>query len=232
MKLKLALVITTILSAGSAWSQWSGDGDLAYSNANGNTNTTALAAALALSKENGDWKHSVGFDAVGSSQDDTVTAESYTLVGQSDYTFSTDYYGFGALRYQTDRFSGYDSQASAKLGAGWHVIATGAATFDAELGAGYRKSELQNNLGDESEAVLSLSLIYTRVLTDTTDIDVSYFTESGSSNRYSEASAGVRVAISDALGMRAGYLIKQNSDAPAGTKGTDTLMTVGLNYRF
>jgi len=53
MKLKLALVITTILSAGSAWSQWSGDGDLAYSNANGNTNTTALAAALALSKETG-----------------------------------------------------------------------------------------------------------------------------------------------------------------------------------
>lgn len=232
MKLKLALIITTILSSTAVFSQWSGDGDLAYSNANGNTNTSALAAALDLSKESGDWKHSVGFDAVGSSQDDVVTAESYTLMGQSDYTFSTDYYGFGALRYQTDRFSGYDSQSSATGGAGWHVIANGVTTFDAELGIGYRKSELQNNLGSESEAIVSLGLVYTRVITDTTDIDASYFTESGSSNRYSEASAGVRVAISDALGMRAGYLIKQNSEAPAGTKGTDTLVTVGLNYRF
>ena len=106
MKLKLALIITTILSSTAVFSQWAGDGDLAYSNANGNTNTTALAAALALSKESGDWKHSVDFDAVGSSQDDVVTAESYTLSGQSDYTISTDYYGFGALRYQSDRFSG------------------------------------------------------------------------------------------------------------------------------
>lgn len=232
MNTKFALTLSALLITSSAWSQWSGDGDLSYSNANGNTNTTALAAALDLSKESGDWVHSVGFDAVGSSQDDTTTAESYTLMGQSDYTISADYYAFGSLRYQTDRFSGYDSQASAKVGGGWHVINTEAATFDAELGAGYRKSELQNNSGDESEAVVSLSLAYERVLTETTDIDISYFTESGSSNRYSEASAGVRVAISDALGMRAGYLIKQNSDAPAGTKGTDTLVTIGLNYRF
>lgn len=112
------------------------------------------------------------------------------------------------------------------------MIDSEAATFDAELGVGYRKIELLNNAGTENEAVVSASLIYKRQLTDTTDMDISYFTESGSSNRYSEASAGVRVAISDALGMRAGYLIKQNSDAPVGTKGTDTLMTIGLNYRF
>ncbi len=232
MNSKFALVISVLLMTSSAWSQWSGDGDLAYSNANGNTNTSALAAALDLSKENGDWKHSVGFDAVGSSQDDVTTAESYTLKGQSDYTINADYYAFGSLRYQSDRFSGYDSQASAKLGGGWHVINSEAATFDAEVGVGYRQSELQNNGGEENEAVVSLSLVYERVLTETTDIDVSYFTESGSSNRYSEASAGVRVAISDALGLRAGYLIKQNSDAPTGTKGTDTLVTIGLNYRF
>jgi len=230
--LRTVLIFSMTLMTSSVWAQWAGEGDLAYSNANGNSNNSARAAALALSKESGAWKHSVGFDAIGSSQNDTTTAESYTLVGQSDYAFSGDYYGFGALRYQTDRFSGYDSQASAKVGAGWHVIDSEEATFDAELGVGYRKTELLNNLGSESEAVVSLGLIYKRVLTETTDIDVSYFTESGSSNRYSEASAGIRVAISDALGLRAGYLIKQNSDAPVGSRETDTLTTIGINYRF
>lgn len=234
MKLKLTLLIVfaILLGANPAVAQWAGTGDLAYSNANGNTNTSALAAALDLSKESGSWKHAVGFQAIGSSQDNTTTAESYTLLGQSDYTFSGDYYGFGALRYQTDRFSGFESRASAKVGGGWHAIDTESTTFDAELGVGYRKTELLNNLGSESEAVVSISLIYKHELTDTTDLDASYFIESGSSNRYSEASAGVRVAISDALGMRAGYLIKQNSDVPVGRRGTDTLMTIGLNYQF
>lgn len=232
MKFKIALVVAAILGATSAWSQWSGDGDLGYSNANGNSNTSALAASLNLAKEAGQWKYSVSLNAVGSTQDDVTTAESYTLSGQTDYNYSVDYYGFGAARYQTDRFSGYDSQSSVTGGAGWHVIDSEAATFDAEIGAGYRKSELLGGLGEESEAVVSLDLIYKRTLTDTTDLDFSYFTESGSSNRYSEANASIRVAISDALGLRASYLVKQNSDAPLGSKATDTLTTVGISYKF
>jgi|TARA_B110000483_G_scaffold141911_1_gene169462 putative salt-induced outer membrane protein len=232
MKFKIALVIAVLMGTASAWSQWAGEGNLAYSNANGNSNTSALAASLALSKETGLWKHSVGLDAAGSTQDDATTAESYTLDGQTDYSYSVGYYGFGAARYQTDRFSGYDSQASVAAGAGWHVIASEAATFDAELGAGFRKSELQGGIGEESEGVVSLSLIYKRSITETTDIDVSYFTESGGSNRYSEASASARVAMSDALGLRVGYLIRQNSDAPLGSKSTDTLTTLGISYKF
>ncbi len=232
MKIKIALIVAALIATTSAWPQWAGEGNLAYSNANGNSNNSALAASLALSKESGKWKHSVGLDAVGSTQDDTTTAESYTLSGQTDYAYSADYYSFGAARYQADRFSGYDSQASITGGAGWHVIASEVASFNAEIGGGYRDSELLGGLGSENEGVFSLNLTYKRSITDTTDIDVSYFTESGSSNRYSEAGAGVRVAMSDALGLRAGYLIKQNSDAPLGSKSTDTLTTVGISYKF
>ena len=232
MKLKLILVFTSLFAATSAFSQWAGEGNLSYSNAKGNSNTSALAASLNLSKESGQWKHSAGFDALGSTQDDTTTGESYTLAGQSDYNFSGSYFGFGGLRYQKDRFSGYDNQASATAGLGWNAIDNGTTTFDISLGAGYRESELSNNGGSTSEAVGSLSLVYKQTLTETTDFDVSYLTESGSSNTYSEVNAAIRVAMSDALGLRAGYLIKHNSDAPAGSKATDTLMTVGVSYNF
>jgi putative salt-induced outer membrane protein YdiY len=40
------------------------------------------------------------------------------------------------------------------------------------------------------------------------------------------------VAMSDALGLRVGYLIRQNSDAPLGSKSTDTLTTLGISYKF
>lgn len=232
MKLKTALVISSLFIANSAWSQWSGEGDLAFSSSSGNSDTSSLAAALSVTNEHGQWKHNIGFDAVNSIQDDTTTGEAYTLAAQSDYSFSGPYSAFAGLRYQADRFSGFDSQASITAGLGWSVISNERTSFDANIGIGFRESELTNGGETESEAVGRLSLAYKHSLTETTDLDLGFLTESGSSNTYAEISASIRVAISDALGLRAGYLIRNNSDAPAGSTSTDTLTTVGINYSF
>lgn len=232
MKLKVALVISSLFIAGSAWSQWSGEGDLAFSSSSGNSDTSSLAAALSVTNEYGQWKHNIGFDAINSIQEDTTTSEAYTLTAQSNYNFNGPYSAFAGLRYQADRFSGFDSQASITAGLGWSIISNEKTTFDANLGIGFRESELTSDGSTESETVGSLSLVYKHSLTETTDLDLGFLTESGGSNTYSEANASIRVAISNALGLRAGYLVRNNTNPPAAAGSTDTLTTVGINYTF
>lgn len=232
MKIKIVLATGLLFATSSTFAQWAGEGSLAFSNSSGNSETSSLAAALNLSKESGQWKHSIGFDAVSSTQEDATTGEAYTLSGQSDYNFTGPYSAFAGLRYQTDRFSGFDSQTSLTGGLAWNIISSETTSFDAQLGAGYRDSELANNGGSESEAIFTVGLAYAHKLTETTDLDLGFLTESGSSNTYSEFNAAIRVAISDALGLRAGYQARNNSDAPAGSTSTDTLVTLGVSYNF
>ena len=226
------LALTGLMATGLAAADWNGEGDLAYSNANGNSDSSALAAKLQLGTSYGNWVHSFTLEAVGSAQNNTTTAEAYTLTGQSDYDFSEKMYGFGALRYQSDRFSGFEYQSSIRGGLGYHLIDTEIQSLTSEAGFGYRNTKLQANLGEENEAIATLSVDYSRVLTDTTDLEASYLTESGSSNRYSEAVLALRVAMSDRLGLRAAYTVKQNSDVPVAANETDTLLLIGLNYKF
>jgi len=44
---------------------------------------------------------------------------------QSDYTINDGLFGFGALAYQDDRFSGFQYQASASGGSGLQVLRLG-----------------------------------------------------------------------------------------------------------
>ncbi len=232
MKKHAALALAGALVSTGLSAQWSGEGELGYSNANGNSNTSALAANLELTNSIGAWDHQVRFTAVGASQDDTVTAERYSLDGQSSRDINEKLFGFGGARYQSDRFSGFDYQASVRAGLGYHLIDTEVQQLTFDAGVGYRQIELQNNLGEETGATLILEADYSRQLTESTDFEAAYLTEIGDANTFSEAGVGIRVSISDNLGLRVAYLVKQNSDVPAGANETDTLTTVGINYEF
>jgi putative salt-induced outer membrane protein len=214
-----------------AFGQWSGDGDLGYSNSTGNTQSSSLAAALGLKYSLDQWDHAININAVGASQNGVATGERYALRGQSDYRFNDDAFAFGSFRYQSDRFSGYEYQSSLKTGLGYRLINTETRSLTGEMGVGLRRDKL-TTAPSEDELVGSLALKFVQQLTQTTEIDANALTETGESNRYSELGIGLRVAISDSLGLRAAWQATQNSDVPPGSRKTDTLTTVGLNYRF
>jgi putative salt-induced outer membrane protein len=75
--------------------------------------------------------------------DDTTTAEKYAALAKTNYKFSESDYVFGVVKYETDRFSGYDYQASESIGYGRRVVKTEAVILDLELGAGARQSETE-----------------------------------------------------------------------------------------
>lgn len=211
---------------------WRGEGDLAFSKASGNSQSESLLANLSIVYERDRWTHTGRIEAVNTSEDDERSAEAYVLTGKSDFSLNETYYVFGKGRYEDNRFSGYEYQASATTGLGMHVIDSEVAKFDLEAGVGYRRSEEQGTGNTLNEAVVTLGGIYTRQITETTRFDGRLQTESGKDNTYAESELAVRVKINSHLAMKVAYLVKHNTDVPDGTKNTDTLTSVGLTYSF
>ncbi|MFA5494661.1 MAG: DUF481 domain-containing protein [Porticoccaceae bacterium] len=236
MKKWLPLALLTIgplvAAEGATESPWSGEGDLAFSKSSGNSRNATLRAKLLLSYSVHRWTYSGQIEAVNASEDDTRSAEAYTLRGKTAYDITDRYYTFGNGRYEDNRFSGYEYQAALTMGVGVHVIATDKALFDLEGGAGYRRSEEQNTGETFNEAILLLAGKYHRELTETTRFESNLNAEAGDDNTYVEGLMGIRVKINSRLALKVAYTVKHNTDVPVGTKNTDTLSSVGLTYSF
>lgn len=236
MRVRKPLLIagaTALLSAASAVAQeWSGEGDLGYNRSSGNSNNEALRAKLAVQRTKNRWTHGVEFVAVNSSSDEERTAEYYIGRWDSEFQLSDRWYGHGQLRYEDNRFSGYEYQASATGGLGYHVIASDRTTLDIEGGFGYRQSE-ENDTGVKLDEMVATSELHYRFqITETTNLGWDVLTMSGEDNTYIESDIGVRIAINSALSMRLSHIIKHNTDTPDDTKNTDRLTGVSLVYSF
>jgi len=229
-------IVISILAFGLAAAvhseEWTGIGDLGYSDISGNSNSETLNASLTLGYDTGaKWTHEITLNAINSSQEGVRAAENYGLNWNSNYAISDKNYGVGSLRYLDDRFSGFDTQTAIRVGVGRHFIDDGTTLLDAEGGIGFRRNELITG-EDESEGILWGKSVYSRVLTPTTVFDAHGLFEAGDENTFIEAGVGIRVAMSEALGLRVAYLIKHNTDAPAPATSTDRYTTVSVNYLF
>jgi putative salt-induced outer membrane protein len=98
----------------------------------GNTETQNTHARLNVLNERAAWRHEGHLEGLVSSNDDTTTAEKYAALAKTNYKFSESDYVFGVVKYETDRFSGYDYQASESIGYGRRVVKTEAVILDLE----------------------------------------------------------------------------------------------------
>ncbi|KJS05323.1 MAG: hypothetical protein VR73_12460 [Gammaproteobacteria bacterium BRH_c0] len=227
-----AIIMILLAPLAQAEKNWQGEGDLAFNKSSGNSKSESLLAKLKLEYNQERWTHSGQIDAINASSDDTRSAEAYTLLGKTEYDITERAYAFGRGRYEDNRFSGYEYQASLTTGLGMHIIATDITTFDIEGGVGYRRSEEQDTGETANEAIATAAAKYYRELTETTRFESDLFVESGADNTYVESVLAIRVKINSRLGLKVAYAVKHNTDVPVDTKKTDTLTSVGLNYSF
>ena len=221
------------LASGQATAQaWTGEGDLGFSQASGNSETETLTAALGITYDpSNNWKHTLALSALNSSQNDERSAENYGLDFNSILDITPRSYLTGNLRFLADNFSGFETQTSVTIAIGTAFVDNAAVKFTGEIGAGFRNSELITG-EEEDETIVTGKSNFNWGISDTTDFESHVLVETGEENTYSEGGLGLRVAISEALGLRIGYLLTNNSDAPEGTVSTDRLTTVGINYKF
>ncbi len=214
-----------------ASSHWDGTVEVGLIATSGNSDTQSFNAKLSLQKDEFPWRHEFRMEALRAADDSGTTAERYTAAGKSDYRLDEFRYVYGTLRYEDDRFSGFDYRVSETLGYGHRVLDRDGIWLDLEIGAGARHSK---PIGCErtDEAIARVAENFGWQISPSAELNERVFIETGSDNTYTEAEVGLKLRINGNLATRISYNVRHNSDVPPGTENTDTTTSVTLVYDF
>lgn len=211
---------------------WGGEGQLGFVLARGNADADTVNAKLEMSKETASWKNAFGIAALRSSSDGERNAERYAASWQTDYRFSPRSYWYGGARYEDDRFSGFDYQASLVSGLGHRFVDEEDFKLFGQAGLGFRRLESSLTGLTEDNLIFSGELRYEQKLTDTTSLKNKLIVEAGEANTFLSNELALQVKINARLSLAAGLGVRHNTDPPQSRDKTDTLTTLNLVYGF
>jgi len=211
---------------------WSGAGKVGFVSTGGNTDTETLNVGLDVNRKSERWWHSILFAAIRASDSGITTAERYELNGKSRYRIDEKAYWFGSLRYQDDRFSGFEYQSSLAGGYGRVFIDSEIAYLSAEAGGGYRRSKPVDLIETSDDAIFQGSIKYERQIGATSKFVNNFVMEAGEDNTYLQNVAEVNVKINQRLSLSVGYELRHNTEVAPELENTDTLTTVNLVFGF
>lgn len=228
MPLILNAAETTESSAGG----WKGEGELGFISTSGNTDSRNLNTSLSLTYEAGRWKHAFSLVTLQAEADGIESANSIVFKERSEYSLDEQSYGFGQARHEQDEFSGYDYQASIAFGLGSRFIDSDKHLLDASAGLGYR--QLKDNMTRETESgpIITGDLIYEYHISETATFIEILLLEIGEDNTFTQSETALRTRINSSLSAKFSYLVKHNSDVPAGSDKKDSTIAVSLVYGF
>lgn len=240
--LKTAIALTLLLPASAAFAQWNGKGEAGIAVASGNTDARSGNAKLVIGKTVDAWEHSLGLAGNYVATDGDTTAQRVEAFAESHYQFTGRSFWFGGARYEDDRFSGFNYQATLSTGVGRKFVDTDNVKFTGQVGVGYKVFETRDTIDPvtsawiparrESEAVLTGGFDYTNQLTATTSVFDKFGFEAASENTFLQNQIGVAVKMSENLALAVAYAVRHNTKPPAGFKKTDTLTTLNLVYEI
>ncbi|MCC5795016.1 MAG: DUF481 domain-containing protein [Chromatiales bacterium] len=210
---------------------WSGSVRFGYVAVGGNTDSETVNFRTRVNYDRNRWHHTFTASAVGASQDDQTTAEAYRASLNSQWDINPQVFVFGDLDYLKDKFSGFDQQISEVLGLGWRALKTDRQRLDLTIGAGARQSRLRDGSSD-NEAVGKAGLDYTWQISETASFNQAGTAVSGSDNTRLESVTELSANIVGNLAMVLGYTLTRNTSVPAGSRNTDTLVDLALEWRF
>lgn len=229
------LVAATLLGATAAPAQdegpWSGKASLGYLSTSGNSESLNVSTAAQVGYVSGRWEHLAEASAVGAQQDEQTTAEAYLAAWKSTYSLTDRDYVFGRLRWQKDKFSGYDQQMSETVGYGRRILDDERHVLNGEVGIGLRQSDLRDGTS-EDETILRGLLDYTLKLSENAEFGQDFLVESGSDNTFMESVTELSASLVGALSLKASYTVRRNTSVPPGSEKTDTFTAIALEYAF
>lgn len=245
IRIAFATIALATVPLAHAEANWLGKGEAGFVMARGNTETDTANAKLEIARELDRWKHTFGLAGLYAKSSGLTTALRWDTRWQTDYELTERLFGFGAARYEDDRFSGFDYQATLSAGVGYRFITTDATKLTGQVGLGYRRlrEELlvkdalgrvtERLQGDTStDMVANGGLKFEHAFNDATKLLDNLLVESGSDNTLVVNQLALQVKMTEVLALALGYEVRNNSDPPAGLDETDTLTTVNLVYEI
>lgn len=213
-------------------SPWSGKGQLGFTTTSGNSDTTTLTAGLAGKHEVEKWISTVSLDVLNADSSGVDTADRYIIEGKVGYKFDDNDYVFFASRYENDSFTAFDYTWTNSAGWGHKFYDSEDSRLITELGIGHKTAAFDIDRSEDSGLVITGKMDYMRKITDTMSFDDVLRVESTSDNTFIQNDAGFTFKVSDKVGVKLAHQWRHNTDVPAGTDATDTLVSANLVYDF
>jgi len=225
-------IVCGVLASGAASADWSGKGTFGGVVARGNSDTSTINAVVDVAKELERWTHRLGGSLLRTVNDDVTSANRWELRGESNYKLTERSYLFGTLRYEDDRFTDFEYQATAAVGYGYHFIATETTKLEGQIGVGGRRTERRITGETNEDAIGRGALNFEHKLTETTLVYNRTLVEAGSDNTFYQNNLGIEVKINDSFALGLDYALRHNTDVSPDTEKTDEVITANLVYGF
>lgn len=237
--------IIVVASAGNAWADWTGSGQLGAVWAHGNTNSRSGNAKVDLTDNLEHWKHVFGFNALYSESDEITSAHRWDTAWQSNYKMTQKLFWFGGLRYEDDKYGAFSYQATVTTGFGYQFYDTDETKLSAQLGVGYKRSLPQTLVKDDSDRVIDRidgdisrraiatgGINFEHQLTSNTKVLDKFLVEAASDNTFMQNNLALQVSMSDRLALSVGYELRENTSPPPDQHRLDSLTTLNLVYKL
>ena len=214
---------------------WSGDISLGYLSSRGNTDSSSGTAALRVGYDINAWHHALTGKAFGSSEEDQTTAENYQAGWKSSYDFTKHNYGFGALDWNKNRFSGYPQQSFATAGYGRRVLDSAKFVMNLEIGAGYAKQKKQvtaDTTEDEEGGVGTLGGDFLWNFSESAAFEQTLYGFAASANTFWQSVSKIRANLIGSVALGLSYTLQGNTDVAPGVEKIDSFTAITLDYAF
>lgn len=219
-----------------AAAQWTGKGEAGLAFADGNTSSRTANARVAAKHKNAGSENSFFAAGLYVRTDGDTTARRWESGAQTRQDFFRSNFWYGAVRYEEDRFSGFDHQGLVTTGVGRRFIESDTTKLLGQVGAGFKFWETLLNTADDSPAEKetsftgAASLEFEHKFTNTTTLYDKFTGEFPSGNIFLQNEVGVQVKMTNRLALSLAYTVRHNTDPTEGFRKTDTLTTANLVY--
>lgn len=236
MKLAINTLVITSLFASTAVlaneaSSWEGEAELGIVSTSGNTETQSVNGKVLVKNEREKWHHEASLSALQVEDSVQTTAEKYIATGKSEYKIDDIRYIFGTVKYEDDKFSGYEYRAIEAVGYGHRVIKQEDLNLNLEAGVGARQSK-PNNGSSDGEGIVLLAGNLGWKISDTSKLTEELTSEIGDDATISKSITGLKTQVNGALAMKVTYTVQHTSKVPASIEKTDRETAVTLVYSF
>ena len=112
---------------------------LGFAKTSGNTDTTATNFLFHIAHTVDAWKFLFGTEGFYGSTKGETTAQAWGAHFRANCNFTERIYGYGGLRYDNNKFSGFKCQELVTTGVGYQFIKTEDTTLAGQIGVGARR---------------------------------------------------------------------------------------------
>jgi putative salt-induced outer membrane protein len=239
--LKLSFLFPLIFINQSAIADdWKGNAEAGFISASGNTESETINAGLRFTKDGTTWNHDIAFNAYKASSDNVDSASNIKAEYTLKRNLTTRSNLFASTSYLDDDFDGFTEQVSVSAGYGYKLIDTEPKAWEVGVGVGYRDTSELTKLAngteiegkDLSNATLVFRSDYRHQLTSNTEFVDAFRAEAGSKNTFIENDLALIVNMNETFALKAGFIIRHNTDPSEGSDDTDTITSLNLVYKF